>query len=878
MWRPAWLTRRRETEIDDEIDAHLRMAIQDHMEQGDPPDEAGRLARIECGSLALAKEDTRAVWSWTALEQLATDLQIGARILWRAPAVSAAAVALIGLVVGGNTTIFSMVHAVLTKPAPGVEANGLVTLGWIRDGEEHPDTSYPDYSDVAAASNTIRPIAAMEFGRFILTTDDGSYAIRGVTVTPNYFETLGGRLAKGRVFAPAESATDADGLVAIISDRLWRDRFAASPDVIGKATTVNGHEATIVGVAAPGFRGALFGEGSDVWLPIGSYAAAEGRKAVLADRRSRLVVAMGRVVPGVALSSAQAEIATIAAQLPSAPGGASRARTVQLFQYSGTAAGDSLVAQRGPWFLAMFSIVTVLTVIIACANVANLMLARAVVRAREMAVRQSFGASRGRIVRIFVAEGLAIGTVAWAVAALFAYWTTRTIPRFIPPLDGSEVRAAFDFSPDWQVLLYAMLLALVGVVVVSAAPALRTCRQDLQPLLKAGGQGVVQGRSSASNGLVVLQLAFSVLLLTTAGLAYRSLSVLNASELGFDRSSLLLVTVNTKAAAPTPERNAMLLDTMTERLRAIRGIAAASYARRPVQSFWSIERIDAPDGRQIVAERNQVGAGYLRALGVTPIAGRDFESAAGGAGIRALVNQRLAATMWPGQPAIGATFRPGTYQQPLTVAGVIPDGFYSGYRRDRDANVVFVAADDAPPAPDEATVYVRYTSPLKEIVPAVTRTLRAVDDRAPVVYTRTMDEQLAGLTWPIGALAVLLASFALASLLVATIGQYAAMAFTIRRRIREFGVRIALGASTADILAGVTREGLRLTAIGLAIGCLLSIVAATSLRSLLFGVAPTDSPTYAGVVALLGTASLLACFVPAQRAARIDPMQALREE
>jgi predicted permease len=565
-------------------------------------------------------------------------------------------------------------------------------------------------------------------------------------------------------------------------------------------------------------------------------------------------------------------------QLPSAPGDASRARTIQLFRYSGTAAGDSLVAQRGPWFLAMLSIVTVLTVLIACANVANLMLARAVVRAREMAVRQSFGASRGRIVRIFVAEGLAIGAVAWLVAAIFAHWTTRTIPRFIPPLDGSEVRAAFDFSPDWQVLVYAMLLALAGTVVVSAAPAIRTCRQDLQPLLKAGEQGVVQGRSTASNSLVVLQLAFSVLLLTTAGLAYRSLSVLNASELGFDRSNLLLVTVNTKAAVPTPERNAMLLDTMTERLRAMRGIKAVSYARRPVQSFWSIERIDAGDGRQLVAERNQVGAEYLRALGVTPIAGHDIEAATAGGGIRAIVNQRLATALWPGQPAVGATFRLGTYQRPLTVIGVVPDGFYSGYRRDRDANVVFVAADDVPPAPDEATVYVRYTSPLIETVPTVTRTLRAVDNRAPIVYVRTMDEQLAGLTWPISALAVLLASFAFASLLIATTGQYAAMAFTIRRRFREFGVRIALGASTADILAAVTREGLRLTAIGLTIGGLLSVCAATTLRTLLFGVAPTDSPTYAGVIVLLGTASLVACFVPAQRAARIDPMQALRDE
>ena len=321
----------------------------------------------------------------------------------------------------------------------------------------------------------------------------------------------------------------------------------------------------------------------------------------------------------------------------------------------------------------------------------------------------------------------------------------------------------------------------------------------------------------------------------------------------------------------------MLLDRMIDRLRLVHGVTAVSYARRPVQSFWSPERLDAADGRLLGAEQNQVGPRYLGTLGIKLVAGRDFESETSRSAIRAVVNERLAAAMWPGQPAIGATLRLAAYRQPVVIVGVVPDGFYSGYRRDRVENVVFVSADDAPTTPEEATFYVRYTSSLDEIVPAIGRTLRDVDDRAPIVYVRTMDQQLASLTWPIHALTVLLASFALGSLLIATIGQYAAMAFTIRRRIREFGVRIALGASTADILTAVTREGLRLTAVGLAIGCGLSLATATGLRTLLFGVAPTDLQTYVGVFVLLGVPSLMACYVPAHRAARIDPMQALRE-
>jgi predicted permease len=540
----------------------------------------------------------------------------------------------------------------------------------------------------------------------------------------------------------------------------------------------------------------------------------------------------------------------------------------------------------------MFSIITALTLLIVCANVANLMLARAIVRAREMAVRQSFGASRARIVRIFVAEGLAIAAAAWAAAAIFAFWTTRTIPRLMQPFDGNASRISFDFTPDWPVLGYAMLLALAGTAIVSAAPAVITCRQDLQPLLKTGEQGVVQGRSSMSNGLVVLQLAFSVLLLTTAGLAYRSLSVLSASDLGFDKDNLLLVTINTKAAAPTNQEHAALLGAMRERLRTVRGVTAVSYARRPVQSFWYLEPIVAVDAgidkRPLVAERNEVGPGYLHAMGITPVAGNDFTEpdAQGGTirpgvpapGIPVIVNQRLAEALWPGQPAVGRLLRLGSYRPPVVIVGVAPDGFYSGYRRTPDPNFVFVSAGHSPASPDETTLYVRYSGSLDDIAPAIGRMLRAVDDRAPIVSLRTMDVQLESLTWPIHALTMLLALFAVGSLLIATIGQYAAVAFTMRRRIRDFGVRMALGASSRDILASVVREGLRLTAVGLAIGGGLSLVIASSLRSMLFGVTPTDGRTYAGVFALLAAASLVACYLPAHRAARIDPMQALREE
>jgi ABC-type antimicrobial peptide transport system permease subunit len=278
-------------------------------------------------------------------------------------------------------------------------------------------------------------------------------------------------------------------------------------------------------------------------------------------------------------------------------------------------------------------------------------------------------------------------------------------------------------------------------------------------------------------------------------------------------------------------------------------------------------------------DRQATSAILCHNKGVTRLAGYDVdEHDADRGAIAAFINQRLAAALWPGQPAVGRMLRLGSYPQPVVIAGVAPNGLYSGYRRQSDPNFLFVSASQAPPPPDEMTLYVRYSGPLDDVVPAISRTLRAVDDRAPIVYLRTMDDQLESLTWPIHALTILLALFAVGSLLIATIGQYTAMAFTMRRRIRDFGVRMALGASSRDILASVVVEGLRLTAVGLAIGCALSLAIARSLRSMLFGVTPTDARTYIGVFALLAAASVVACYLPAHRAARIDPMQALREE
>jgi len=867
--------RRKDSEIDEELRSHLNLAIETRIDRGQSPEEARRSALLEFGNLRATYEDVRGVWTWTAFEQLVADIRSGFQILTRSPGISLSAIALVALVIGGNTTIFSIVNGLLTKPAPAITARNLVSLGWAVDRQPvHPVESYANYLDVASQSRTVRPLLGFQFERFTLTYRDGSYALHGAAVSANYFETLGLVPVLGRTFTDDEARSSA--LTAVISHRLWTEYFQRRDDVIGQRVAVNGQPATIVGVAPADFQGVWLAERSDVWVPIVAYARARGAGRGIEDRAWGAIAMLGRLAPGTSMSDARSELATIAARLEAAYPESNTAKTIVPYRYSVTAAGDSILAQRGLQFLAIFQIITALTLLIVCANVANLMLARAVVRQREMAVRQSFGASRARVVRLVLAEGIAISTGAWAVACLFAWGVGKVVAALLPPANGAPM--ALDFTPDWKVMAYAMALAAAGTIAFTIGPAIRTWRQDLLPFLKAGEQGVVQGRSRLASGLVVLQLAFAVLLLASAGLAYRSLSLVNALDLGFNPAGILLVTVNSEGV---PEgARATLIDRMRDRLASVVGVTGVTDARVPPKEFWSTEPVRVAGAQQpITAERNTVGPEYLRVLGLTPRFGRELTlDDRTRTTTAAVVNENLAQALWPGHNALGRTLLVGAQRQPVEIVGVAPNAFFSGFRREERPNFIFLPRRADERGGGEPTFYIRYSGLLDTVGPAVGRALAEVDSRAPIVYMRTMETQLAEITSVARVMTTMLSLFAAASLLIAMLGQYAVLAFTMKRRTRDFGVRMALGASAKQILGSVIREGLRLTAAGLVIGSALSLVSGRAMRSLLFGVTSTDFVTYAGVVTVLGCASLIACWIPGWRACRVDPMAALREE
>jgi len=879
---PGW----RDREIRAEIAAHLEMAVRDRIERGEDPEAARFAAMREFGNVGLVADSTRRVWTSAVLEQFVPDLRFGARILTHSPGLSATAVLLVALVIGGNTTIYAMVRSILASPAAGVSGERLVAIKRIEPGATlaEPFFSHPTYRDFAGQLKTMQGLTAWSDERLTIGTHDGNYAAYGALVTTNYFDVLGVTVAAGRALQPADD-TLRNGLVAIISDRLWRDRFAADANVVGHEIAINGNPATIVGVARDGFFGATLTPGEDVWVPIGAYYETLGASAVLSNRGQPLVIMVGRLSPAATLAAAGAELGALWEQLRAAyPVESGTSRTL-MTAYSGAALLP--MAELGSRFLAIFSVVTVLTLLIVSANVANLMLGRAVERQRDTAVRQSLGASRLRILRMLFFEGVAIAMTAWLGASLFAWWTGRMLLRLLEPRPGLLAEA----KPDWTLAAYAMLLAMAATLAFTIAPGVRAWRQQVLPLLKSGEQSVARGRSRASNVLVVVQFAFSVLLLTSAGLAYRSLALLDSGDVGYDANNVLLVTVRAmrtgamvgvEPSAADREARLALLERVRERLGVVPTVDGVSYSRR-VPGAYLLGT--SPVERAAVKERVQafirpVGPDYLKMLGLAPAAGRDISATDRRGSQRiAVVNRQLARELWPDSTPIGQTLLLTDRRDPVEVVGIAPDALFDGPVHDPHPRYVLVAEQQATGIVGiDPTFYIRHRGALEAVAPLVARAIADVDTDLPIVTMSTLVQRLESVTVLERQVSTLLAVFALLALLVATLGQYAVAMFNMRRRTRDFGVRLALGASTTMIQRAVIAEALRLTLAGLTIGFLLSAAAGVAFRSVLFGVTPTDPTTYAGVFVLLAAASVAAAYLPAWRAGRVNVVDALRQE
>lgn len=890
---PGWLRRRRDDEIAEEINTHVAMATRDYIARGMTPDDARAAATREFGNVMLVRQTTREVWSWTRVEHYLQDVKFGARILRHAPGLSAAAILLIALVIGGNATVYSMVNSILVSPASGVTSDNLVVIRHLDPGVTitDPFVSFPNFEDYARHSTTVSDFAAWNGQRLTLGTPTGNFALFGGLVTTNYFDTFGVEVAHGRGFVARDDDAQ-DGVVVVISHRVWQEHFNLAEDVVGAPITINRIPATIVGVAPAGFAGALLTPGEDLWMPIRAYYRSTNGEDGLTNRAQPFVVMAGRLSPSASLAEARSEFETLSAQLQStypdafttySPRGVVPLRNPRavVSRYSATALLP--IADMAPVFLAVFSVVTFLTLIIVCANVANLLLGRTVERQRDTAIRHSLGASRSRIVRMLLAEGATLAIAASIAAYVIAWWTSRALLRIIEPRPGLLA----DARPDWTLAAYGMTLALLATLAFSLAPALRSWRVQVLPLLKAGEHSIARGRSRLATGLVVVQFAFSVLLVTSAGLAYRSMTALSSGDLGFNPENLLLVTVRLggeSAAGNEPADGAAgfgLLERVRERLATTTGVAAASYARRiPGATLLTATPIRRDTQRAATAFVRQVGPDYLRALGLTVLTGRELATSdRRGATRVAMINQRLAMELFANEPPIGHPVFIGDGSDRVEIVGVIPDALFDGPSHDPHPRYLLVAEQQTPGSPTrDPSFIIRHRGTIEAVTPVVSRAIGEVDAGLPIVSMSTMNARLAMVTELETQIVQLLVCFAVLSLVIAALGHYAVAMFNMRRRTREFGVRMALGASSQRIQAAVVREALVHTVPGLMIGFALSAAVAVSFKSLLFGVTPVDPITYIGVFVLLALTSVVASYLPARRASRVNVVDALRQE
>jgi putative ABC transport system permease protein len=802
------------------------------------------------------------------MDHLLSDLRFAVRMLAKRPLQTAVAVIALAIGIGANTAIFSVVHAALLEPLPYPEANHLVVV-W----GNHPDigdeaASAPDYNDWREQSRSFADMGAMQFASLNLSGDGEPERLVGVRAQASVFSTLGAAPALGRYFTPEEDVPNGPRVVVLAHD-LWERRYGASPEILGRSIQVNGHPHVVVGVMPKEMR-----------LPLAdpSLAVPLGLDPSQFGRRADFLGVIGRLAPGIAIDEAQAEMTGIAARLTAQYPATNTGWTVRLVGLH-----DEIVKDARLLLLVLLGAVALL-LLIACANVANLQLARAATRHREIAVRAALGAARSRIVAQLLTEGLLLSLAGAAVGLLVAPWVTDALLAMRPP--GLDLPDAIPLN-RW-VLLFTAALAVATGLVFGLAPALHLGKTRLAETLKEGSRSVAgDSRRWLRGALVVAQVGLALVLLVGVGLLVRSFNNLVAVDLGFDASRTLMAGVTLpESDYPDAARRVVLYDQAREAVVAIPGVRSVSVTAVPPlvslgpQLTFTQEGAPASaDGGEADASIRSVDPSFFASMSVPVLAGRSLaESDRAGTPNVVVINEKMARQIWPQGDAIGRRIAfDGTDDGPTfrEIVGIVGD-----------------VRQDGPSEPEYRGVYVPYaqrpTSTLFFLVKSdvdaaalaqpVRQAVSSIDPKLPLFAVRTLDEVLSRSLAPRTFATSLFGAFGSVALLLAALGLYSVVAYVVAQQTREIGIRMALGATWSTIVGLVLRRGGVLVAAGVVAGGVVAAAAGRLIESMLFDVSPFDPVAFAAAAAALTVAALAACIVPARRAARIDPMEALRHE
>jgi macrolide transport system ATP-binding/permease protein len=869
---------RAELDLSEELQFHLQNQIDEYVAQGMNPNEARHAALRSLGGIEQTKEECRDARQVNLLENFLQDVRFGVRMLRRSPGFSLLAILCLTLGIGANAAVFSWIEGILFRPYPAVaHQERLVAIGGTsRDEPKGTPLSWPDFQDLRRSCTLCEALFVSKITGTTLSVGDRAERTSGSIVSANYFDTIGVSPLLGRGFLPGEDQGQDAHPVTVISYQLWQGRFRGDPQIVGKTQRLNGVMHTIVGVAPEGFYGTFVGWGMNFWVPASMEDIFEPGGYKLEDRDARWIEAYARLKPGVTHTQAQQEFAAISGRLEAEYPATNRGRAIRvwpLWQTPFNNAGTLLPT------LEIMLVVVAFVLLIACANVGSLLLARSFARRHEMSVRLAVGAGRGRLWRQLLTEGLVLSLLGGGGGLLVAYWCRHALVLLLPSRAGVQMHLPGEI--DWRVLTVSAGVCLAVTLLMGLFPVLQTSRIDLAESMKLDSAGVLGGRGRAwlRSALVVVQVSLCFILLVGAGLLLQSLLKVRAASPGFNTRGVQVTAIDMASAGYTPARSQIFQDALLERVRALPGVESAAFAKMtPLSNVSSATAPIVVDGYQPPPEEsptvdyNEVGDNYFVTMGIPLVAGREFARADDeNAALVAVVNETMAQRYWPGRSPLGQRVQlKGRWMQ---IGGIAKDSKYSSVR-ENPTPFLFVPLRQT--SLRGSVLNIRTPLAPQTTALAIAREVHALDSNLALYEVITMQEQLERSTSAQMLSVTLVGILGGLALVLAAIGLYAVMSYAVSQSTRELGLRMALGADPSNLVRLVLSRGLALTGAGVLLGTATALPLTRLLGNLLYKVSPRDPVAFACAFAVMALVSVAACLLPAWRAARTDPMRALR--
>jgi len=890
-----------EQEMDEELRFHIESYTDDLVRAGLAREEARRRAGVAFGGVEARKEECRDALWLRLFDELVADGRYACRQLRRAPVFTAVAVLSLALGIGANSAIFSLMEGAVRKPISVHEAERLALFSWVSGpralmnsssgnwrrtsggGRTSTSFSYPIFEVLRGQQQIFDSVFAFKpLGRMTVVTDGEAERVQGQLVSGDFYRGVGVAPVAGRAISPQDDARGATETVAVISDSYWARRFGRSPSAIGTRVRVNQVAVTIVGVNPPGFTGVDSGDRADVFMPLSAQPLVSPLRfarttPLLDDPDYWWVVVMGRLKPNVTPAEAQSalEVAffqAVKATLPDRPD-----RDQPHFRLlAGSRGQDNLWETFATPLLVLEALVGVV-LLIACANVANLLLARAVVRRREFSLRLALGAGRWRLIRQLLTEGLALGVLGGALGLVLAYWTRNAIPNLLLPSWASG-ELQFDPEFDVRVLLLTIAVTIATAILSSIAPICQSLRVEINAGLKEAGRAAIAPAALRGKWLVVFQVCLSVALLIGAGLFVRTLSNLRAVSLGFRPERVVLFAIDPPRTRYVGHARKALFDRLDRGIGAIPGVEASSLSATPLLSGGSSQTRVLPSGRDVGTRDawvNDVGSHFFETMGIPILIGRSFDEHDREASPPVIVvNKQFVKEFFPNENPIGRAIRNNDLL--YEIVGMCGDTPFGRLRT--PIPPTFYRHFTQAVEPGAMTFEVRTAASEAAVMNGVRAVVHAIDQDLPVFDVRTQTQQIDATLSRERLFVVLTAAFGLLALVLASIGIYGLISHGVSRRTNEIGIRIALGAERRDVLVMILREASSLAALGAVLGAAVGVALSRHIRGMLFGITPADPATMIGAVAAMMLVALLAGWFPARKASQLDPMGALRHE